>query len=110
MAVATQVKVRALARDVGTQMRLAELLGVNRAQVSRWSEGGGIDPLNAERVDVLELVFSSLLRIYEPEVARAWLVGLNPLLGDRRPVDLIRGGHAEELLAALRAERADSFA
>jgi uncharacterized protein (DUF2384 family) len=110
MAVATGDKVRALARDLGAQNRLAEVLGVNRAQVSRWIAGGGIDPINAERVDVLELVFSSLLRIYEPDAARAWLVGLNPLLGDRRPVDLIRRGRAEELLPALRAERADSFA
>ena len=31
-------------------------------------------------------------------------------LGDRRPVDLIRAGRAEELMRAIRAERAESFA
>lgn len=110
MAVATQTKVRALTEDLGAQTRVAELLGVDRAQITRWMNGGGIDPLNAERVDVLELVLSSLLRIYEPDAAQAWLVGLNPLLGDRRPVDVIRRGRAEDLLPVLRAERADSLA
>jgi hypothetical protein len=38
------------------------------------------------------------------------LFGINPRLGDRRPIDLIRAGRAEELLRAIRAERADSFA
>jgi hypothetical protein len=37
-------------------------------------------------------------------------LGVNPQLGDRRPVDLVRAGKAEELMHAIRAERADSFA
>jgi uncharacterized protein (DUF2384 family) len=55
-------------------------------------------------------VLASLLRLYEPEAARAWLCGLNPTLGDRRPIDLIRAGKTEEVLRAIRAERVDSFA
>jgi hypothetical protein len=35
---------------------------------------------------------------------------VNPQLGDRRPIDLVRAGRAEELMRAIRAERADSFA
>jgi hypothetical protein len=35
---------------------------------------------------------------------------VNPHLGDRRPIDLIRDGRAEELMRAIRAERAGSFA
>ena len=81
-----------------------------RSQVTRWLRGAGIDPLNAERVDLLELVWSSLLRLYEKEAALAWLFGVNPNLGDRRPIDLVRSGRTEELMRAIRAERADSFA
>jgi len=44
------------------------------------------------------------------EAALAWLFGLNPVLGDRRPIDLIREGRTEELMRAIRAERSDSFA
>jgi uncharacterized protein (DUF2384 family) len=83
---------------------------VSPAQVSRWKRGQGVDPDNAERLDLLELVMSFLLRVYEPETAEKWLFGLNPHLRDRRPIDVIRAGATAELVAALRQERADSFA
>jgi uncharacterized protein (DUF2384 family) len=110
MPVATAAKVDALRIDVGSAARLADMLGVSRAQVTRWLRGSGIDPLNAEKVDLLELVWSNLLRLYEREAALAWLFGLNPFLGDRRPIDLIRAGRTEELMRAIRAERSDVFA
>ena len=110
MPVALAQKVRTLSVDFRSAARLADLLGVSRSQVTRWLRGAGTDPLNAEKVDLLELVWSNLLRVYEPEAARAWLWGVNPLLGDRRPIDLVRSGRAEELMRAIRAERADSFA
>src|SRR5215471_2792342 len=110
MAVAIATKVDALRTDFGSAARLADMLGVSRAQVTRWLRGSGIDPLNAEKVDLLELVWSNLLRLYDREAALAWLFGLNPVLGDRRPIDLIREGRTEELMRAIRAERSDSFA
>jgi transcriptional regulator with XRE-family HTH domain len=110
MPVATAKKIEALRADFRSAAQLADLLGVSRSQVTRWLQGSGIDPLNAEKVDLLELVWSNLLRLYDRDAARAWLVGLNPLLGDRRPIDLIRLGRTEELMRAIRAERADSFA
>jgi transcriptional regulator with XRE-family HTH domain len=110
MPVALVDKVEALRVDFRSAARLADLLGVSRSQITRWLRGAGIDPLNAEKVDLLELVWANLLRLYDREAALAWLFGVNPLLGDRRPVDLIRLGRAEELMRAIRAERADSFA
>ena len=110
MPVALAQKVEALRSDFQSAARLAEMLGVDRSQVTRWLRGAGIDPLNAEKVDLLELVWSSVLRLYDREAALAWLFGVNPLLGDRRPVDLIRMGRAEELMRAIRAERSDTFA
>jgi transcriptional regulator with XRE-family HTH domain len=110
MPVALARKVEALRADFRSAAQLAEMLGVSRSQVTRWLRGAGIDPLNAEKIDLLELVWSSVLRLYDKEAALAWLFGVNPLLGDRRPIDLIRAGRAEELMRAIRAERADSFA
>ena len=110
MPVATALKVQALRTDFESGSALADLLGVSRSRITRWLKGAGIDPVNAEKVDLLELVWSNLLRVYEPEAARAWLWGVNPLLGDRRPIDLVRAGKTEELMRAIRAERADSFA
>jgi transcriptional regulator with XRE-family HTH domain len=110
MPVATLRKVEALRADFRSAAQLADLLGVSRSQVTRWLRGAGIDPLNAEKVDLLELVWSNLLRLYDRDAALAWLFGINPLLGDRRPIDLIRTGRAEELMRAIRAERSDTFA
>ena len=90
----TADKVIALSRDFRSQRRLAELLGVSPAQVTRWRHGSGIDAANAQRVDLLELAMSSLLRVYSPEAAEDWLLGVNPHLRDRRPVDLMRWRHA----------------
>lgn len=110
MPVATARKVEALRHDFRSAAQLADMLGVSRSQVTRWLRGAGIDPLNAEKVDLLELVWSNVLRIYDRDAALAWLFGVNPLLGDRRPVDLIRLGRTEELMRAIRAERSDTFA
>ena len=62
MPVALEQKVRTLSVDFRSSARLADLLGVSRSQVTRWLRGAGIDPLNAEKVDLLELVWSSVLR------------------------------------------------
>jgi uncharacterized protein (DUF2384 family) len=110
MPVSSAEKVRALSRDFRSQRRLAAVMGVNPAQVTRWRRGQGIDEANAQRVDLLELVMSSLLRLYPPDVAEEWLHGLNPHLGERRPIDLVRAGRSRELLDAIAQERAGSFA
>ena len=109
MPVAFAQKIEALRADFRSAAQLADLLGVSRSQVTRWLQGAGIDPLNAEKVDLLELVWSNVLRIYDQDAALAWLFGVNPLLSDRRPVDLIRQGRTEELMRAVRAERSDTF-
>jgi transcriptional regulator with XRE-family HTH domain len=110
MPVGTAKKIEALRADFRSAAQLADMLGVSRSQVTRWLRGAGIDPLNAEKVDLLELVWSNLLRLYDRAAALAWLFGMNPQLGDRRPIDLIRLGRTEELMRAVRAERADTFA
>jgi DNA-binding transcriptional regulator YdaS (Cro superfamily) len=110
MPVATAVKVKALSKDLGSQRKLAELLDVSPAQVTRWLKGQGIDAVNADRVDLLEVVMSQLLRLYTPDVAAMWLAGFNPHLRDRRPIDLIRRGQAVEVLDAIQAARAGSYA
>ena len=110
VAVATARKVEALRADFRSGAQLADLLGVSRSQITRWLRGAGIDPLNAEKIDLLEFVWSNLLRLYDRDAALAWLFGVNPRLGDRRPIDLVRSGRTEELMRAIRAERSDSFA
>jgi uncharacterized protein (DUF2384 family) len=110
MPVSTAEKISALSEDFHSQRRLAELLGVSPAQITRWRRGQGIDEANARRVDLLELVMSSLLRLYSPDAAELWLHGANPHLAGRRPIDVIHAGQARELFDAIAQERAGSFA
>ena len=56
MPVATAAKVEALTADFKSADALADMLGVSRSRVTRWMKGAGIDPSNAEKVDLLELV------------------------------------------------------
>lgn len=101
-------KVESISQYLGSQRRLADLIGVDRAQVTRWRQGEQPSIANAVQVDTLELVFSELSRVYAKDAATQWLHGVNPHLGDRRPIDVIRHGRPEDLLAALRMELAGS--
>jgi uncharacterized protein (DUF2384 family) len=68
----------------------ARVLGVDRAQVSRW--GSAIDPIGAEmgrRIVDLHDVLTRILRVYGREAAALWLAGSEPLLGGARPIDVL---------------------
>jgi uncharacterized protein (DUF2384 family) len=68
----------------------ARVLGVDRAQVSRWS--GGTEPIGAEmgrRIVDLHDILTRILRVYGHEAAAMWLVGAEPLLGGTRPIDVL---------------------
>jgi uncharacterized protein (DUF2384 family) len=68
----------------------ARLLGVDRAQVSRWSSGAS--PIGAEmgrRIVDLHDILTRILRVYEREAAAQWLLGSEPLLGGARPMDVL---------------------
>jgi uncharacterized protein (DUF2384 family) len=67
----------------------ARVLGVDRAQVSRW---GGTEAIGAEmgrRIVDLHDILTRILRVFEPEAAAMWLVGSEPLLGGARPIDVL---------------------
>ncbi len=102
-------KAEALARDLGGQARLARLLGVERSTVSRWVRGASPDAEQASRVDALEYVLSEARRIFGPAGAFKWLTGIEPRLGDRRPVDQLRAGRTHEVVRALAEHRAGSY-
>jgi transcriptional regulator with XRE-family HTH domain len=104
------VKVEALSRDFRSQRRLADALDVSPAQISRWKQGRGVDPDNADKLDLLEVAMSLLLRVYEPSTAEKWLFGVNAHLRNRRPIDVIRQGGTMDVLAAIQQERAGSYA
>jgi uncharacterized protein (DUF2384 family) len=68
----------------------ARVLGVDRAQVSRW--GSGSEPVGSEmgrRIVDLHDILTRILRVYSHEAAALWLGGSEPLLGGARPIDVL---------------------
>jgi transcriptional regulator with XRE-family HTH domain len=98
-------------RAFPSDAKVAEALGVNRAQVTRWREGETEPgPGNAERVVALDAAVELLTGLLELPSIGKWLMGQNAHLGDRRPVDLIRDGNLSEVIAAIEALRTGAYA
>lgn len=110
MTVPVREKLRAITQDLGSQARVAEALGVSRSRVSRWLRTEQPDPENRRKLEGLEFVLSRLLQIYHPDTAVDWLLGMNPFLREARPIDHIAGGRITEVLRAIDAEEAGSYA
>lgn len=110
MPVPVRDKLKAITRDLGNQSRVAEVLGVSRSRVSRWLRSEQPDPENRRKVEGLEFVLARLLALYEPTVVVDWLNGLNPFLNDWRPIDFLARGRVTEVLQAIDAHQAGSFA
>jgi transcriptional regulator with XRE-family HTH domain len=110
MPVAVRDKLQAVTRDLGSQARVARLLGVSPSRVSRWLRAEQPDPENRRKLEGVEFVLGRLLELYERDAALDWLQGINAHLGDRRPMDLLAAGRTAEVLQAIQADEAGSFA
>ena len=99
--------VASLANSIGRKLT-AYVAGVKGVRaLDRWMEGteayGDAEP----RLRLTFQVVRTLLDHDPPNVVQAWLTGVNPELGDRVPLRLLREGDldviAPEVLAAARA-------
>jgi hypothetical protein len=99
--------VASLANSIGRKLT-AYVAGVKDVRaLDRWMEGkepyGNAEP----RLRLTFQVVHTLLDHDPPNVVQAWLTGVNPELGDRVPLRLLREGDLEviapEVLAAARA-------
>jgi transcriptional regulator with XRE-family HTH domain len=89
---------------------IAEILGVSPSQVSRWRRGQAPDMENADRLAGLALVVEMLSRWLSTEVIEEWLTGPNAHLGDRTPAYHVRRGQLAEVVGAVEAMKAGTFA
>ena len=85
-----------------TSQELADLIGVNTRQVSNWASGHNI-PKGARRDRLLEIDYIvKLLRdVYTREGAEIWLHGRKRSLDGERPIDLMREGKFQTVVAAV---------
>jgi transcriptional regulator with XRE-family HTH domain len=110
MPVAVRDKLQAVTKDLGSQARVARLLGVSPSRVSRWLRAEEPDPRNRRKLEGVEFVLGRLLDLYPRDAAVKWLQGFNAHLGNRRPVDLLADGRVSEVLRAIEAEETLAFA
>jgi uncharacterized protein (DUF2384 family) len=105
------VRLESARRAFASDAKMADALGVNRAQVKRWRQGQTEPgPGNAERVVGLDAAVELLTGYLEPASIGKWLLGHNAHLGDRRPVDLLREGNLSEVIAAIEALKSGAYA
>ena len=79
MPIATARKVEALRVDFRSAAQVADMLGVEPiAGDALAARRGHRSARMPRRIDLLELVWSNLLRLYDRDAALAWLFGLNP--------------------------------
>src|SRR5687768_12166980 len=90
-------------KGFATDSALAEAMGVNRSQVSRWAQGRAAHAENAWLLRDLATTVSRLADYYNPGTIGRWLFSGNPDLGGEKPMVLLRQGRLPEVLMALEA-------
>jgi hypothetical protein len=85
-----------------TTDELAAIAGVHSRQVQNWAAGRN-KPQGENRDNLLEMHYlvKRLRDVYQPEGVEIWLHGRNRDLDGRRPLDLLRAGEFETVLAAV---------
>lgn len=87
---------------VFTNAELAEITGVKTRQVQHWASGAHRPQGDAkERLLEIHYIVERLLEVYKPEGADIWIHGRNRGLGGEKPIDLLRAGAFERVLAAV---------
>jgi hypothetical protein len=69
------------------------------------TETWAVQPLSSEmelQVRIGYTVFRAITETEGPDMARAWMIGMSPLLGDSSPIQEIGAGRGQEVLAAVR--------
>jgi transcriptional regulator with XRE-family HTH domain len=96
-------------KGFATDTALAEAIGVNRSQVTRWAQGRAAQAANAWLLRDLAAAVSRMADFYNPATISRWLWGANPDLGGEPPLVLLRQGRLPEVLMAIEAQTSGAF-
>ena len=106
-----QERTEFLISAIGSGTALAEVLGVARSQPTRWRQGQeSPSPETARALIDLDHVMARALMLFPQPVALDWLTSANSYLDDARPIDVLRGRGAADVIDALDATMAGAFA
>lgn len=86
----------------GSRSEVANILGVDKSQLTRWRKQTHPDRLNMSKIFGINFVISRLMENFRyPESAMKWLNGVNMHINNQRPVDLLRQNKIKEVLSAI---------
>jgi uncharacterized protein (DUF2384 family) len=91
-------------RDYGlTQASIAKATGATVRSVRNWQETSAIRPQNDERLRELREIVLLLRETLTPRGVGQWLNARNRNLGNRRPIEVLSEGRADEVRDAAKA-------
>ncbi len=89
----------------------ADILSVSKSQPSRWKTGKETpSPVAARRLVDLDHVLARFLLLWDKSLAQGWLTSSNGFLDGARPIDVILTKGSSEVIDAIEAEAAETFA
>lgn len=108
--ISIEMLIRSLAHELGSQAEVARIIGVNPSRVSRWLKGERPDADSLRQLEGIEFAMRRLLHVFERGTAIKWLHGSNAHLRHARPIDLLMMGRVTEVIDAIDASDAGSYA
>jgi DNA-binding transcriptional regulator YiaG len=85
-----------------TAAEIADITGVKVRQVQHWASGAHRPQADArDRLLELHYIVERLRDIYTPEGIEIWVHGRNRALGGEKPIELLRAGEFERVLAEI---------
>lgn len=96
---------------LGSNAKLATLLGISASQPTRWIQGDEApNPENARAIVDLDYVVARAGLVWLPEVVTEWLYGHNSFLGGARPIDVLKTQGSADVVDALDQELSGAYA
>lgn len=106
-----RVKIAIVTEALGSKAGAAEYLGVARSQPGKWLAGEeGPNPRARRLIQDFDYVWGRLTDERSPRVAELWLSSPNAFLGGATPITWMKTRGAEDVVGAIDAEEAGSFA
>lgn len=106
-----RVKIAVLTDAFGSKSMAAEFLGVARSQPGKWLSGKERPNPRARRlIQDFDYVWDRLTDERSPEIANLWLNSPNSFLGGSTPITWLKTRGPEDVVGAVDAEEAGSFA
>lgn len=106
-----RAKASAVVEMAGSRAKVASILGVARTQPGQWISGREAPSTDSwQHLADLEYVMSRVALVWHPEMVMDWMGAPNAFLDGARPFDVLKLYGPGDVIAAINAESAGSYA